>query len=72
MPIGVDIFSGAGGLSLGAEMAGYDIVTIQGHWFLRMIFTISVLKKDLSCAMMKVCLLYLEARHVKASQPQTR
>ena len=23
MPIGVDIFSGAGGLSLGAEMAGY-------------------------------------------------
>ncbi len=25
MPIGVDIFSGAGGLSLGAEMAGYDV-----------------------------------------------
>ena len=25
MPIGVDIFSGAGGLSLGAEMAGYEI-----------------------------------------------
>ena len=25
MPIGVDIFSGAGGLSLGAEMAGFDI-----------------------------------------------
>lgn len=25
MPIGIDIFSGAGGLSLGAEMAGFDI-----------------------------------------------
>ena len=26
MPIGVDIFSGAGGLSLGAEMAGIEII----------------------------------------------
>ena len=25
MPIGIDIFSGAGGLSLGAEMAGFDV-----------------------------------------------
>ena len=25
MPIGIDIFSGAGGLSLGAEMAGFEI-----------------------------------------------
>lgn len=25
MPVGIDIFSGAGGLSLGAEMAGFDI-----------------------------------------------
>ena len=25
MPIGVDIFSGAGGLSLGAEMAGFEV-----------------------------------------------
>ena len=25
MPIGIDIFSGAGGLSLGAEMAGYQV-----------------------------------------------
>ena len=26
MPIGIDIFSGAGGLSLGAEMAGFEIL----------------------------------------------
>ena len=25
MPIGIDIFSGAGGLSLGAEMAGFQV-----------------------------------------------
>lgn len=77
--IGIDIFSGAGGLSLGAEWAGitvrYAVELDQNSakTYARNHPNTQIIKQDISTVntadfLMRIFLYYLEVHHAKASQ----